>query len=439
MKSLLPNLGMQNNVSINVLRKIGLFGLVFGLVKINSVSSVFILANQSPSMAIFGMIDYALALGLILAVPANMGLTGAYPYFILNQKEKGFESIFFFHAWILSSVFLLFYGALLLFDVSIGTTVILTLVITVVFALQILASVMLKSKEQIFFALAFEAGFFLLLNAYNLYLFLAEAKLQVTVLQNCIVIYLLLLNFYFFDKIKSIRQVNWGTYRQILNFGWPLVTTALLIMLLTGSARIVIERFIGMEAVGIYGLYFRLAALVVLLYQVVNIVFFKKIYTSKPKELDRWFQVFLFFIALIGLVFFIAIPVVVLPFVEIIKNSWSLHSSLYAVLIFQMFFWIALALFENIIYRENLSRPCNTALFFLLFVMLLILLVCHHCLGLTVTILAGVNVFILYFACEWMMKLMTVKDIYFPRTKRLLRCGILIFAAYFFIISLPVF
>ena len=440
MKSLLLNLRMRHNISLANLQKIGLFAIVFGIVKINSVAAVFILANLSPSMATFGMIDYALALGLILAVPVNAGLTGAYPYFILKQKKTNYESVFFFHAWALSLLFLLCYGVLLLLGIDIPATLILTLIIMVVFALQIMASVILKSKEQIFTALFFDAGFFLLLNAYNLYLFLTGADLRIEVLQNCLLIYLLLLNTYFFSKMGKVRNFDWTIYKEVLSFGWPLVTSSLLIMVLTGSARIIIERFIGMEAVGIYGLYFRLAAMIVLLYQIVNIAFFKKIYTSNPRQLDRWFKGFLLYISLFSLAFFILVPIVILPFVKIIQTTWQTHQSLYGVLTFQIFFWIALALYENIIYRENLSRSCNVAFSTLIAVMLLVIFSIHYFHELSVVTLAGINTLALYFACEWQMHLMTNKKIHFPKTKRLLRFSAIVFTIYFgYLSSLVIF
>jgi len=65
MKSLLLNLQSKHNISRSSMQKVGLFAIVFGLVKINSVASVFILANLSPSMATFGMIDYALAFNCV--------------------------------------------------------------------------------------------------------------------------------------------------------------------------------------------------------------------------------------------------------------------------------------------------------------------------------------------------------------------------------------
>jgi len=303
-----------------------------------------------------------------------------------------------------------------------------------VFALQILAAVILKSNERIFTALVFEAGFFLLLNAYNLCLFLTGYDLQIEVLQNGIVIYLLLLNAYFFNKIDGIQKFDWTVYKRVLSFGRPLVTTALLVMMLTGAARIIIERLIDIETVGVYGLYFRMAALVVLFYQVVNIVFFKKIYTSKPQQLDRWFQGFLFFIVLVSVAIFVMVPLLVLPFVAVIKATWSEHYALYGVLVFQMFFWIALALFENIIYRENLSRRCNVAFSVLITLMLLSLFVVDCFSDLTVVMLAGINVLTLSLACEWQMYLMLNKNIHFPKTKRLLRFCVLFFILYLFTI-----
>ena len=108
---------------------------------------------------------------------------------------------------------------------------------------------------------------------------------------------------------------------KIVKFGLPLVAGSLLIIALTGSARILIERWIDLEAVGIYGLYFRLAAMVVMLHQIINIAFFKKIYTSEPAKLDQWFEYFLLFIIAVSIFIFITIPLLVIPYINIIKKT----------------------------------------------------------------------------------------------------------------------
>ena len=95
-RKLLLKPALKDLVSKQVLL-LALFGLMFGLVKINSVSAVFISASLSPSIEVFGLVDYALAVGIILSIPLNAGLTGAYPFFILKLKQIDDESLFFYH------------------------------------------------------------------------------------------------------------------------------------------------------------------------------------------------------------------------------------------------------------------------------------------------------------------------------------------------------
>lgn len=76
-RKLLPNIIFPKAFPYRKTLSLALFGLVFGLVKINSVSAVFVSASLSPSIEVFGLVDYALALGIILSIPLNAGLTGA--------------------------------------------------------------------------------------------------------------------------------------------------------------------------------------------------------------------------------------------------------------------------------------------------------------------------------------------------------------------------
>ncbi|MFK7808014.1 MAG: hypothetical protein AB8F74_09470 [Saprospiraceae bacterium] len=415
----------------NKLLRIIFFALVFGLVKINSVLAVFILSNFSPSIEIFGTIDYALALGIIICVPLNAGLPGAYPYFILKLKETVYESAFYFHGWILSSVFLAILLSCFFLPIPLSITAQLTILIAAIFCLQILASVMFKSHEKLFTALLFEAGFFLILNSYNLFLFFTNSEVAIAELKNWFIIYLVILNLYFTIHFFYSNKLKWKYYKSIIRFGFPLVTGSLLIIALTGSARIIIERWIDMKAVGIYGLYFRLAALVVLIHQILNIAFFKKIYTSEPQKLDLWFEYFLVFILAVSGLCFIAIPVLVMPFISIIKSTWSTYHSLYFVLIFQMFFWIVLALFENIIYREGLSSKCNPGLIGLFLIMLSGITLYHYIAILDLITLVSFNAITIYLSCEWQIYLLKKANLFFPKTKRLIRLTILLIPTYF--------
>jgi hypothetical protein len=419
-KLLLKKVYFKDFVSGQLLSLI-LFGLMFGLVKINSVSAVFVSASLSPSLEVFGLLDYALAVGIILSIPLNAGLTGAYPYFILKLKKVDDEVLFFYHGLATGLGYFMLRIGCCIININYTPSLHLILIISSIFSLQILASVIYKSNGKIFKALIFDAGFFVILNTYNLYLFINNGYLEITTLNNFYTIYLFALIIFYAIKSIQGKKGNWTSYLKILRFGFPLITASLLIIGLTGSARIIIERWIGMEAVGVYGLYFRLAALVVLLHQVVNIAFFKKIYTSHPIKLDSWFSSFIVFISLISIVSFVLIPHLLLPYLDLINDTWLFYSSLYVILCFQMVFWITLALFENIIYREKLSRNCNRGLALLFIMMLCTLFITHTYDYLNLTLLVGVNTAVIYLACEWQIFLLGKKELLFPKMKKAIR------------------
>ena len=82
-----------------------MFALVFGGVKLSGFASALLLSGIC-SLADYGKYEYALAAGLILAIPLNIGLQGAYPYFNLRLRKRGFRAIFYFHSISVCSVFL---------------------------------------------------------------------------------------------------------------------------------------------------------------------------------------------------------------------------------------------------------------------------------------------------------------------------------------------
>jgi hypothetical protein len=438
MKNLLLNITYKCIANGFQLQRLIGFVILFALLKFNAVAAVFILSNLSDSVTTFGIFDYALSLGLLLTVPINTGLPGAYPYFILKAKETDLESVFPFHGWLLSTSFLVIYLLTMLLGVQLPVALSLAFLFAFVFALQILASVMLKSREHIFSALLFDAGFFILLNAYNAYVYYFNQPVNPTVLQWGSFIYLLILNLYFLKKANFLVSFKWLDYKRVVQFAYPLISTALLIVVLTGSARIAIENWIGMEAVGIYGLYFRLSAIVVLFHQIVNIAFFKRIYSGNPANLDKWFQIFLIFIAFVSFFLAASVPHLFLPYLDILKRTWSEYSSLYLILVFQMLFWICLALFENVIYREKLSSSCNKG-FIVVFAFSFILLCLVHATGLlNLQLLAAINVLALFFACEWQMNLLGKHKIAFPKSRQLMRFYLLLFLFFISYLNLSI-
>ncbi len=415
-----------SKIEINKIQKEKVFSIIvfafcFGIVKINSISSIFISSNFSPSTEIFGILDYALAVGLIVSIPVMIGLPGAYPYFIIKKNKIEYEYFFFFHGLFIGITTVVFYFLIQIFDLGISIYIQFVALVTVVFSLQIIASVIYKSKNKIYKSLIFESGFFLLLNGYNLYLFINKEELNIQILIHVYLCYIIGLIIYYGYKISIINKIEIKKYKEIIKFGMYLVIGSFLIMALTTSSRIFIKELLGMKYVGIYGIYFRIAALIVILYQIINIVFFKKIYTASSEKLDDVFFVFLFLITLISLLFIPLVPYVFIPFVELINDTWESNSNLYILLSFQMIYWIGLALFENVIHRENLSKKCNKGLFVFVILLLVIILFLSMINLINLFSITLVNTIIIYGACEWKIYLLREKSLMFYKTRKLLR------------------
>jgi O-antigen/teichoic acid export membrane protein len=216
-------------------------------------------------------------------------------------------------------------------------------------------------------------------------------------------------------------------YFEALNFGSHLVLSSFLIISLTGSARIFIEWFLDLEEVGYYGFYFRFASVTVMLHQIINIVFFKKMYQSDTRTLDRYFALFLNILVIGGLIAWQIIPLVFDEMLSLLQESYSTYRSLYFILTFQMIFWIALSLNENIIYREALSSKMNKGFGVLVLMMLVTLWILHSIGLLNIFWLTIINMIAIFLATEFQFFLLNQKDINLHKMKMVGRGIMLLF------------
>ena len=398
--------------------RFSLVSLVFAFVKINAFTAALLMSNLVDDIAQFGVFEYALSIGLMVAIPLNFGLQGAYPFFNLKLKKKGYQSVFYFHSLVIS--FLLF--SILFCNILVGyflnPSIALALLIAGIYANQIMFSSILKSHNRVVLAALLDGGLFLILNGYNLFLFLFDKGYDLFFLHHLFLFYfilLMLINIVFFMK----KQIDFSIQRyfKTLSFGKNIVGSTFLMICLTGSARIFIEYFLGAEAVGFYGFYFRLAAITVLVHQVVNIAFFKKMYEAVPSLLDQYFSCFLLSLCLLGLAMQLMIPVLFGSMFQLLAEATSEHRLLYILLSFQMLFWIALALNENIIHRENLAAHINRYYFLLLLMMIALIFGLEVLNILRLSSLIFVNMLVLFGGLELQIRLLQSKNIHFPKTQ----------------------
>lgn len=411
------SIGVKNQIF-----KISGFTLIFGLIKLNAFTATLFLSNFTANASDYGLFEYALSFGLILAIPLDFGLQVAYPFFNLKLKKEGFRSIFFLHAVLVSGTILTFLSLQWIYQPILSDKWNLILLLGGIVFCQCLSASILKSHEKIFTAVFIEAGILLFLNGYNFYLWMTYGVVDFTLLRQLFTIYITLFfctNLYWFIMYKNKCRLH--NYLVALQYGKPIVLAAFLIIWLTGGARVFIEYFLGLELVGIYSIYIRLTGIMLMLSQIVNIVFFKKIYQTTPKILDTWFMVFIIGVFIIGLSIYGLIPILG-NFFQIINQSWGQYHKLFILLSFHMIFWIGIALHENVLYREQLAEKMNKWFIVLILLMVSFFFIFQFFNILNIFTLAIINVIALFLATEIQNYLLATKAIHLPKTRIVNRC-----------------
>jgi O-antigen/teichoic acid export membrane protein len=204
-------------------------------------------------------------------------------------------------------------------------------------------------------------------------------------------------------------------YCIVLKYSSHVLIGGILIYFITVSGRILIEFFLNdYELVGIYAFYFRLSALVVMVHQVINIVFFKKMYLLNPKILDHYFSICFGGLYIVSISIFVLVPYILPYFSEFYETTENSYKGVYFLLCSQMVFWIATALFSNIIDREKLANNNNKLLLILLAVFLIILWVIK--LKLTIQIFTSIHMFVVFLAALIQIYSLTKKQIFFKKS-----------------------
>lgn len=376
-----------------------LFFIVFGLAKFCVFFGPLLLASQL-SIIDYGLIEYTLALGSIMAIFFNTGVSTSYPYFVLKRGLSHFKPYFYIHPVIVSFIFLpagaLFIGNL--FD----SRYFFGLLIGFVTANQILISTKQKSHEDRISAVLLESGVFVLLTVFAL--LLAGNFLKSTSSFYWIIfVYYLIFFLFFINNLKKIKEPfsTISRYKKILQYGIPIVFSSVAVVLFTTIGRIIVEWLLGIDKVGVYAFYFRLASVVIIIYQIVNVLFFKKIYTFQLPLLDKYFSVFLFGILFIGFFFYFTIHFFGQEIFSLL--NWEVKEEnklIHLLFVFQMVFWISLALNENIIYRENLAKNVSIRLLFLVVLMFLCFAILDYILILSLQDIIFIHISFMFIALE---------------------------------------
>lgn len=308
----------------------------------------------------FGMLEYALAgVGMLLNSIISLGVPGAYPYFILRKKEKNIEEGFSLHPlWLLFTFLLnlLFYHSFNFYGIEIYMAVNISYII----AVQKFYSTILKSQERINKAVLLEAGIYVILFSFLLGYFFNLIQPNIFNISKAILSYAMFWVSYSLYKFYKVNKNQiFIKYKKIISFSIHLLLSSSFLFLLTVSGRILSKYFFDYESAGIYGFYFRLAAIVVLIYQVISVRYFKDLYTKSTSKLDFYFSSFYLFIFTLSILLYFLSLYIMPYFSNYFKETYSENRIVFFILFCQMTMWISSALNSSIVDREGLAKVNN--------------------------------------------------------------------------------
>ncbi len=415
---------------VSLIQRYFLFSLSFVFTK-GTVYFVPLLLADILSTNDYGVLEYALAgLGFVLNALINLGIPSGYPYFVLKLSNNSVLNGFKLHPLWLLLLLVINQLAYLIFNFSIELY--LAFNVAYIIASQELYSIQLKSHEKPTRAIFLDSGVYIVLLLLIGLQQLNVLSINIVTISNFILLYA---SFYavkgIYDYIKCSKAHNVENYKTILKYSFNIMIATFLIFLITSSGRILAEYFFGYDEVAIYGFYFRLAAIVVMVYQMVNIIFFKKIYTVNPEVLDKYYSLFFVFIIVGAFLIFVISPYIMTGLSGFFKGTYEVYKPVYFLLSAQMVMWIATALNSNIIDRENLAKANNVRFFVLILLGIMAMIVFKN--QLTLQLMVFIHYSIIFMACLIQYYSLNKKSIRFKKAAFVLSISYLFTTCYYFI------
>lgn len=377
-----------------------LFIVTFGIIKGNTFFSPLLLANII-SVNDYGTLEYALSVGMILSGFFHLGIGSSYSFFNLRKKTAEYNSVVFLHGMIIS--FLGFIVGLLICSIVVDVIELrytLSTQIILVYASQLILSSIHKTENKPNIAVLLDGGLYIPILIAALYILIINDA-SINSLSFLFFIYQVIILLLFIIKWKNTdKKLTTYRFKSIYIFGVNVFISGVFVIILTLGGRLIIEGFFNTTSVGYYSFYYRLASVVVLVHQAANIFFFKKIYTLEISKLDGYFSFFTIMLVISNIFLWFIIPVLFKEYIPVINKSIEYYNGLYLLLSLQMPFWINIALNENIIYREDLSKQFSVVLGLIILFAIGVLFVLKNIIDIVLSTVVFVNIVACYLVIE---------------------------------------
>lgn len=335
---------------ISALKVFTLFGLLKSLVYFAPLIMSQIITENN-----YGKFEYSLNLGQMLMGFISVGFSGAYAYFITKQNKHELKSVFHFHFLLLVGLTVL---TTLIFPSLLNNALFSGIIIGLMLANQLIISTIKKLEGKNLQSITIDSILYILLALYLAYIYLSNSPF-IFELWNVLLLLTLLLNafFYHFKKIDFSELFIPKYFVKVYSFGALMLIAAPLVALNTASTRIFIEHFFDLEAVGKFSFYFRITSFTLIIYRVVTILIFRRIFTHDFKTLDKYYWKISLFVVTTNLLILLILPIFLDEFLtNFDKNTPYNYTLLFISCGFHVIFWINTAMMEPIFQRENLLK-----------------------------------------------------------------------------------
>lgn len=398
-------------------KKLSYFFLVFLFSKSAVFLAPLVLSNYL-SLKTYGSLEYGISIGNILAVVLGMGLLSAYPYFILKKKNNNYFSAFLLFVLILFLAASILLFGLLLFYPNLNTPIVWAIIMSFIIASQTLFSSIYKTHNKSVIAVVIDGGFYIYLMVISGVIIFISLK-GFEYLHYNLILYFFLFTGFMLLVLKNRIEISRNSFQnllKILKYSLPLVLTSFLIMLLSNSGRLLVEEYFGSKDLAHYSFYFRIASGVVLFYQFASIVYFKQLFTASAEKLDKYFCIFFCLITTITIVGFFVVPHLFQDYFKLLKGIDE-YREIYFLMVILVVYWIALALNEPLIYRENLAVKMNWFIFFILLVAATGIFLLFKSSKLSLEVIVKCHFIVLFFTVEAQFGLLRKHGIILNKTR----------------------
>jgi O-antigen/teichoic acid export membrane protein len=347
---------VSNVLTISRLRKETPLFLSFGVSKLVAFAGPFWIAAHAPADA-YGMIEFALNAGIWLAMLAGLGLAGSVPLRLLDHEDNSVKKAILVF---IVGVAAFFISTALLADRVSGTSIVaICSLITVFSAMQQVVSAYFRSKEwRLITPWAENIALHMVLIASIVAYYLGGdffSVLEGVLFASCAIVLLLASVTLWGESNGAI-----GSYKHSVRLGFPMLLNGIIMLAACNSGRLYIGSFLDLDNVGYYSFAFRLSGILFVLYQIVSLRLYKRMYLLSPDRVGLVCFLSGLSYGLVGL-FLAFVFSVTGVYITPPGMSFGVLNELMPLVITQTALWILSSMMELRINRAGYSRQSFSA------------------------------------------------------------------------------